>query len=236
MAVGDYPIAPFISPVGLDIATIQTRGNDNVLRDKFVAHQDDTVAHIQNGTLAARPATAVAGTTYFCTDTQDTYTYVGAAWVQTGWAHWYGTVFDTTDQYVPAAGAPYRVTFDSSGLLRGVTLTNSGRVNVTYAGDYNVQFSSQLTNTDANESNCVFFLSKNGTMVADTAGYVTVPKKHGSGDGHGVVSWNVYLTLAANDYVELYWQAGAVTTYLDSIAATANIPRSPSAILTINRI
>ena len=41
MAVGDYPIAPFISPVGTDIATIQTRGNDNVLRDKFVDHQAD---------------------------------------------------------------------------------------------------------------------------------------------------------------------------------------------------
>lgn len=79
MGVGDYPIAPFTAPVGTDRTAFETRGNDNVLREKFVAHQADTVAHPTSGTLAAMPTTASAGAIYFATDTGDIYIWVGGA-------------------------------------------------------------------------------------------------------------------------------------------------------------
>ncbi len=82
MAVGDYEIAPFVSPVGTEIATIQTRGNDNVLRDKFVSHQADEVAHLQSGLASARPASGtVTGETYLATDTGALSVWNGSAWV-----------------------------------------------------------------------------------------------------------------------------------------------------------
>jgi len=84
VAVGDYPIAPFTSPVGMDRAAYETRGNDNVLRDKFVDHQADAVAHPTSGTAAARPASASQGAIYFATDTGDISIWSGGAWVAVG--------------------------------------------------------------------------------------------------------------------------------------------------------
>lgn len=79
MGVGDYPIAPFTSPVGTDRTAYETRGNDNVLRDKFVAHQADTVAHPTSGPVASIPGSADPGAIYFATDTGDIYIWVGGA-------------------------------------------------------------------------------------------------------------------------------------------------------------
>ena len=81
MAVGDYSIAPFTGPVGTDGVTYQVRGNDNVLRDKFVSHQDDDVAHTTSGLAASRPVSAGTGSVYVATDTGAAYVYNGSSWV-----------------------------------------------------------------------------------------------------------------------------------------------------------
>lgn len=236
MGVGDYNINPFTSPVGLDAAAFQTRGNDNILRDKFVDHQADVVAHPTSGTLANRPAGSGNGAIYYATDTGDTYVMVAGSWVLLAWAHWYGMAYNTTDQGVPAPNVGYAVTFNTSAVLRGVTLSNSSRLNVQYAGDYNVQFSVQLKNPDTAEAEVWLWYAKNGTNITDSAGRITVPKKHGGGDGHSLVSWNAYVTLAANDYIQLYWQTDNAMVTLETIPGTGSAPQSPSAILTINRI
>jgi hypothetical protein len=105
MAVGDYDIAPFVSPVGTEIATIQTRGNDNVLRDKFVSHQADEVAHLQSGLASARPASGtVTGETYLATDTGALSVWSGSAWVvnNTGAGDVVGDDTSTTVQNIVA--------------------------------------------------------------------------------------------------------------------------------------
>ena len=105
MAVGDYEIAPFVSPVGTEIATIQTRGNDNVLRDKFVSHQADEVAHLQSGLASARPASGtVTGETYLATDTGALSVWNGSAWVvnNTGAGDVVGDDTSTTVQNIVA--------------------------------------------------------------------------------------------------------------------------------------
>jgi hypothetical protein len=105
MAVGDYPIAPFTSPVGLDRAAFETRGNDNVLRDKFVDHQADEVAHLQSGVAASRPASGtVTGETYLATDTGVLSVWSGSAWVEnkTGSGDVVGDDTSTTVQNIVA--------------------------------------------------------------------------------------------------------------------------------------
>lgn len=82
MAVGDYDILPFTGPVGTDQVAYQIRGNDNVVREKFVAHQADEVAHLQSGLASARPASGtVAGETYLATDTGALSVWSGSAWI-----------------------------------------------------------------------------------------------------------------------------------------------------------
>lgn len=83
MAVGDYDIKPFAGPVSAPPASETVRGNDEVLRTKFVEHQADAVAHISAGLLASRPASADEGAVWVATDTGavSISVYVSGAWV-----------------------------------------------------------------------------------------------------------------------------------------------------------
>lgn len=86
MAVGDNTLRPFTLPVlGASAASLGgiIRSNDNILRQAHNAHAIDTVAHVQSGLLAARPAAPNIGTTYFSTDigSEAVYLYTAAGWV-----------------------------------------------------------------------------------------------------------------------------------------------------------
>lgn len=83
MGIGDYDIKPFTSPVGTDRTAFETRGNDNVLRDKFVGHQADVIAHPTAGTYANLPVTGTEGQIYCATDAPNNgvYVWTGGAWV-----------------------------------------------------------------------------------------------------------------------------------------------------------
>lgn len=86
MAVGDNTLRPFTLPVlGASAASLGgiIRSNDNILRQAHNAHAIDTVAHVQSGLLAARPAAPDIGTTYLSTDigSEAVYLYTAAGWV-----------------------------------------------------------------------------------------------------------------------------------------------------------
>lgn len=236
--VGLHQTRTFSSPVlsSAGVNANDVRGNDNVLKTALNAHDADDRVHVQSGTFAARPTTAQDGATYFCTDTQDTYSRVAGAWVQSGWAHWYGTAYDTTDHAIATINVEQLVTLNTSGVLRGVALVSGSQLRVDYAGDYNIQFSAQVKNTDSAEHDVSIWFKKNGTNISDSGGQITIPKKHGSGDGHVLVCWNLYETMAANDYIQLYWQGPSTLLSLETIAAAGSVPRIPSVIVTINRI
>lgn len=237
--VGSHAVQPFPGPVngrpaGVDANIV--RSNDNLLRQAYVAHDADPTIHMQSGTLAARPVTLPDGSTYFATDTQDTYTRIGGVWVQTTWAHWYIDCYDTTDQPALAINTEQLVTLNTTGVSRGITRVSGSQLRVDYAGDYNIMFSAQLVNTDSAEHDVFFWFKKNGTNLADSAGRITVQKKHGSDDGHLIAMWNVYVTMAATDYLQLYWQSTGTTVSLETIPAAGSVPRAPSVIVTMNRI
>lgn len=80
MAIGDYEVLPFSGPTGLPVQPEAVRGNDETLRQNFVGHQDDDVAHIQSGPIASRPATASEGAVWVATDTLVVSLYTSGAW------------------------------------------------------------------------------------------------------------------------------------------------------------
>lgn len=236
--VGTHQTLTFSSPVlssaGVDANVV--RGNDNVLMKALNAHDADPSIHVQSGTFANRPTTIADGATYFCTDTRDTYSRVAGAWVQSGWAHWYGGFSDTTDQTQTAINTAKAITFNTTDVSRGVTLVSSSRLTVAYAGDYNLMWSGQFVNTDSQIQDVDVWVRKNGTDVAGSTGRVSVPNKHGSVDGHLLPAWNYFFTLAANDYLELYWAVTNVALSLQHNAASAWAPSTASVIATLNRI
>ena len=140
----------------------------------------------------------------------------------------YGSFYDTSDQ-TGSITAPTPVAFNSTDVSSGVYLgaTNS-RMYVTEAGVYSIQFSVQIENTIATEGDVNIWLRINGTDVIGSNGLVWVPAKHAGADGHIISGWNFFLTLSANDYVELVWLPSAVTMTLQSYPAIVGPPAVPS--------
>jgi hypothetical protein len=55
-------------------------------------------------------------------------------------------------------------------------------------------------------------------------------------DGHLLPAWNYFFTLAANDYLELYWAVTNTALSLQTNPASAWAPSTASVIATLNRI
>ena len=236
MGVGDYGIAPFTGPVAPVPIAFQARGNDNILRDNFVQHQADEVAHPTYGLDANKPTPPLTGMIYVATDTGVIYFYNGTTWVSTAAFRQYGAWQDTTNQTAAAANTAYAITYNTTDVTDGITLTSGSRLTVPMPGLYNLQFSAQLVNTDSQIHDVDIWVRKNGSDLAGTNGQVSVPNKHGSVDGHALPAWNYFLELAANDYVQLYWSTGNTNCSLQYLAAATPHPASASVIVTMHRI
>ena len=148
----------------------------------------------------------------------------------------YGAFQDGTDQVAANTTTAYAVTFDTTDFSNGVTLSNSSRLNVAQAGIYNIQFSIQLTNsTNASQDVDVWF-RKNGTNIDKSNSRFGFAPRKGVGDPfHIVAALNFFVSLAANDYVEIMWRPTDVGVSIEHYAAgaTPTRPVIPSVIATI---
>lgn len=149
MPVGDYNILPFAGPVTNPARPEAVRGNDETLRSKFVAHQDDTVAHVQSGDIADRPATADEGTVWFGTDDGSMTIYTGGSWVS--------AVFIDAGDLTGDTLAPNVIysSLTTTGTLTGGAVPASLVTAGTFGtGDYMFDGALEIRTTDA--SNTVF--------------------------------------------------------------------------------
>lgn len=151
----------------------------------------------------------------------------------------YGSFYDTTTQSA-AALTIAAITFNSTSLSYNVAIgTPTSRIVVTRAGLYNIQFSAQISNPSASIDDVTIWIRQNGVDVADSAGLVGTPSKHGAVNGHTIIGWNYILQAAASDYFELYWITDSGTTQILTYPASATAPihpRAPSMILTVQQV
>jgi hypothetical protein len=151
----------------------------------------------------------------------------------------YGSFFDTTTQSAAAATVTV-ITFNTTDLSYNVTIgTPTSKIVVTRAGTYNLQFSAQISNPSAAIDDVTIWLRQNGVDLANSAGIVGSPAKHGAINGHTIVGWNYILQAAANDYFELYWTTDNGTTQILTYPASAVAPihpQAPSMILTVQQV
>jgi hypothetical protein len=138
----------------------------------------------------------------------------------------YLAVQDTVSHTVTANTAN-AMTFDTVDYSNSCSLVSTSQFTVTYAGIYNLQFSTQFQNTDTQEHDLSIWLRKNGTDIAGSAGFVSVINKHGGVNGHAIVGWNFYVSLAANDYIQLYWSTTNAAITIQAYAAGVS-PTRPS--------
>ena len=156
----------------------------------------------------------------------------------------YGAFQHNTNQTAASTTAAYPLLVNVVDYSNGVTIDNTGvsptysKISVEQSGIYNIQFSTQFINPDSQEHDISIWLAKNGTNVADTASYFTVPSRHGGTDGRLIAALNLFVQLAAGDYVQIMWNTDSTLVYAGYVAAatTPDRPLSPSHIVTVQLV
>jgi hypothetical protein len=149
----------------------------------------------------------------------------------------YGAFQDSTDQVAANTTTAYAITFNTTDFSNGVTLSNSSRLNVSQAGIYNLQFSIQFKNTTNDGQDVDVWFRKNGTNIANSNSRFHPPARKSAGDpSHLIAALNFFVSLAANDYIEIMWRTTNVGVSIEhfDVSSSPTRPAVPSVIATLS--
>lgn len=139
----------------------------------------------------------------------------------------YGAFSDFTSQTTTANTATL-MALDTTDFSNGVTLVTGSKITVANAGIYNLQFSAQLQNLDNAPQDVFIWLKQNGTDIVGSTGKVGLPARKSAGVAfHDIKGWNYFLSMNANDYVQIYWSTTIATVTIETYAASGS-PTKPS--------
>jgi hypothetical protein len=150
----------------------------------------------------------------------------------------YGSFADTTTQTALANTATV-MTLNTTDFASGVSIVTSGgkasRITAVTAGIYNFQWSGQFQNADNQLHDVSVWVRKNGTDVVGSTGLISVPNSHGGVNGHTIAGWNFFFSLAANDYIELWWSTDStqVTIQAYPVGTSPTRPSTSSLVATM---
>jgi hypothetical protein len=137
----------------------------------------------------------------------------------------YGAFSSDQDQ-TAAVNTATLMTLNTTDFSNGVSIANS-KITVTTAGIYNLQFSTQFSNTDSNVQDVYIWLKQSGVDIPGSTGFVSIPSRHGGTDGHAIVGWNYFLSMTAGQYIEIYWSVPNADVSIQHLAASGT-PTKPS--------
>ena len=137
----------------------------------------------------------------------------------------YGAFSSDQDQTAVANTATL-MTLNTTDFSNEVRIANS-EIIVANAGVYNLQFSAQFRNTDTAFQDVYIWLKQNGADITGSTGFISIPNRHAGTDGHSIVGWNYFLTMNANDHVEIYWSVPNIAVTIQHLAASGT-PTKPS--------
>ena len=137
----------------------------------------------------------------------------------------YGAFSSNQDQ-TAVANTATKMTLNTTDFANNVSISSS-EITVANAGIYNLQFSTQFQNTDTAFQDVYIWLRQNGVDIPGSTGFVSIPNRHGGTDGHAIVGWNYFLSMAAEDHIEIYWSVPNVSVTIQHLAASGT-PTKPS--------
>jgi hypothetical protein len=139
----------------------------------------------------------------------------------------YGAFSDFTDQTTTVNTATV-MALSVTDFSNEVSLVNGSKITVANAGVYNLQFSVQLQNLDNAPQDVFIWLKQNGTDIAGSTGLVGMPARKSAGvPFHDIKGWNYFLSMNADDYVQIYWSTTNVDVTIQTYAASGT-PTKPS--------
>lgn len=150
----------------------------------------------------------------------------------------YGAFQDTTDQSAASTTTAYAITLNTTDFSNGISVVSNSRITFATGGIYNIQFSIQFANDDAQIQDVDVWFRKNGTDIAGSNSKFSVQDKHGSVKGHLIAALNLYNQVAAGDYIELMWATTSTLVTIEHLPAQTSPtrPATPSVIVTANKV
>lgn len=134
-----------------------------------------------------------------------------------------------------AANTAYALAWDTTVITEGITLTGSPttRLTVAHSGLYNFAVRIQFSANNSNSKSAWMWLKKNGTTNIGSSTAVGSLKDSG---GYTVLAINDFVSLAAGDYVELFWAVDDTGLQPTNVAATAFAPSAPTAHVAVTQV
>jgi hypothetical protein len=149
----------------------------------------------------------------------------------------HGAFQDSTDQTAANTTTAYAVTFNTTDFSNGVTIASNSRITVADAGIWNLQFSIQFKNISNDGQDFDIWFRKNGTNIANSNSRFHLSQRKSAGDpSHLIAAMNFFVSLAANDYVEIMWRTTSTDVSIEHFDASTSPtrPAVPSAIVTMS--
>jgi hypothetical protein len=138
----------------------------------------------------------------------------------------YGAFSSYTSQSTTANTATL-LTLSNTDFSAGVSISSS-KIIVESAGIYNLQFSVQVQNLDNAPQDMYIWLRQNGTDIVGSTGVIgMLARKNVADPSHDIKGWNYFLSMAAGDYIEIYWSPTIATVTIPTYAASST-PTKPS--------
>ena len=150
----------------------------------------------------------------------------------------HGAWQDTTTQTGSiTAGTPF--TFNTADVTDGITLVSGSRLTVPIAGVYNFQWSGQFQNVENDIENVKVWLRVDGVDVVGSAGIISLAaRKSATIFARTIIGWNYFLSLTANQYVEIVWLPSIASITVPAYPAVVSppSPSTASVIVTVNQV
>jgi hypothetical protein len=149
----------------------------------------------------------------------------------------HGAFQDSTDQTAANTTTAYAVTFNTTDFSNGVTMASGSRITVADAGIWNLQFSIQFKNISNDGQDFDIWFRKNGTNIANSNSRFHLSQRKSAGNpSHLIAAMNFFVSLAANDYVEIMWRTTSTDVSIEHFDASTSPtrPAVPSAIVTMS--
>jgi hypothetical protein len=151
--------------------------------------------------------------------------------------YYFGQFTHNTTVTPAAANTAYALAWDTTVVAEGVSLTGSPttRLTVAHSGLYNFAARIQFSASNSNLKSGWMWLKKNGTTDISSSTAVGSLKDSG---GYTVLAINDFVSLAANDYVELFYAVDDTGLRPTTVAATgfhAAVPTADGAITQVQQ-
>ena len=154
---------------------------------------------------------------------------------QTGY---YGAFYDTTAQTLTGTNEAKRLGIANTFEANGVSLS-ANTIVFNNTGTYEIIFSIQYKNTSASQEDIYIWFRKNGVDIPDSSSVFTIPARKSAGIPAQLIAVTPFIaTLAANDFIEIYWHCNTTAVTVETFTTHANptIPDTPGVIITVKQV